>query len=477
MSHSIAKNTAFMTVASIAQKVISFVYFTFIARSLGVDGTDNYFVALSFTTIFVVLVDLGMTNVLVREAARVKENIQKYVSTVLSVKLLCGIVAYVLVIGISYYQYNGERELMHMIWLSGVTMLFDSFNLTVYGVLRAIGDLRFESFSITVSQFLSLLLGSCFLILHLPPIFLILAFTIPSALNAVFASYIVFHRYHVKPIPHFERSIFSLLWKITIPFALAAIFSRVYGYIDILLLKALGQPGAAAFYSIPYKITFAFQFIPLALTAAVYPRFSEYFIHEKKRFSTILHDSIKYLLIVAVPISIGIAVLARPIILLLYTEKYVPSILPLQIIIISLIFSFISFPIGAALNAGNKQTTQTTIVGVVMVINIVMNLFLIPKIGVPGAAISALIGNFLLTGIGYYFLPEVVPFQHKKFFLTFFKIVFSGCIMGGVVYLMNTSGHLFASILVGVMAYGIMVLLTRILTLDELKEAVRVLRK
>lgn len=476
MSHSIAKNTAFMTIASIAQKIISFVYFTLIARSITPEGTGKYFLALSFTTIFVVLVDLGMTNVLVREAARVRENIQKYISTVLFAKLILGVLVYALVIGVSSVLYP-DVELQHMIWLSGVTMLFDSFNLTVYGVLRAIGDLRFESLSITASQFLSLLLGGVFLFFHLPLIYLILAFTIPSAVNAVFAATMVYRRYQVKPFPHFDKKTFLFLWGIAIPFALAAIFARVYGYIDSLLLGHLLGSEAVGFYSIPYKVTFAFQFVPLALTAAVYPRFSEYFVHQKERFSTILHDSIKYLLIVAVPIAFGIAVLARPIIVLLYKEQYLPSVLPLQIIILSLIFSFISFPIGAALNAGNKQVTQTTIVGVVMVINIIMNLILIPQVGVVGAAISAFVGNFLLTSIGYCFLPAVVPVDHQKFLITFFKILFSGLVMGGAVYGVNALGHLFASILVGVMVYGIMVLMTRILTPLEIKEAVRVLRK
>lgn len=473
MSHSIAKNTAFMTIASIFQKIIAFLYFTLIARSIAPEGTGKYFLAMSFTTIFVVLVDLGMTNVLVREGARVKENMQKYVSTVLFIKLILGVVAYGAVILVSSALYP-DAELQHMIWLSGVTMLFDSFNLTVYGVLRAIGDLRFESVSITVSQFLSLILGSIFLFLKLPIIFLILAFTIPSALNAVFATTMVYRKYHVKPFPQFDSSTFSLLWKITLPFALAAIFARVYGYIDSILLGRLLGATAVGFYSIPYKITFAFQFIPLALVAAVYPRFSEYFVHNKEKFSTVLHDSMKYLLLVATPIGIGIAVLARPLILILYTQKYAESIVPLQILIVSLIFSFISFPIGAALNAGNKQVTQTTIVGLVMVINILMNLSLIPLMGVSGAAVSALVGNFLLTAIGYSFLRKVTPINHRKFAFTFVKILLSGLVMGVVVFEFTTAlsrlPYLIVSLPLGAFVYGIMILLTRTVTIPEIKE-------
>lgn len=477
MSHSIAKNTAFMTAASIFQKLISFVYFTFIARSIGVEGTGKYFLAMSFTTIFVVFVDLGLTNVLVREAAKVRENIQKYVSTILSVKLLFGICSYIAVFILSYFLYRGDSELQQMIWLSGITMLFDSFNLTVYGVLRALGDLRFESASITAAQFLSLILGSIFLWMHLPLIFLILAFLIPSAFNALYSSSIVYHRFGVKPIPKFDREVFLTFWRIAVPFALAAVFARVYSYIDSILLKQMLGNEAVGWYSTPYKITFAFQFIPMALVAALYPRMSEYFVKEKEKLAVVLHDSIKYLLVIAVPIAVGICVLAREIIVMLYGTSFLPSVMPLQILILSLIFSFIGFPIGALLNACNKQTVQTAIVGSIMLLNIIMNLILIPRIGVSGAAFSAFVGNMLLTIVGYSFISSVVSISHSKFISTFLRVVFCGIVMGLCVYFVDSFTNLFVAIPIGALAYAFMIFMTRVLTIAEILEAAKMLRK
>lgn len=477
MTHSIAKNTAFMTGASIAQKVISFIYFTLIARSIGVEGTGKYFLALSFTTIFVVFVDLGLSNVLVREAAKVRDNIQKYLSTILSVKLVFGVLAYVVVLLVAHLLYPADAELRAMIYLSGVTMLFDSFNLTVYGVLRAIGDLRFESVSITVSQFLSLVLGGVFLWLQLPLIFLILAYTLPSAVNACFATFIVYKRYGVRPRPQFEKKTFLFLWKITVPFALAAIFARVYGYIDSILLKQMMGTEAVGWYSTPYKITYAFQFVPLALTAAIYPRMSEYFVQNKEKLAVILHDSIKYLLVVSMPISVGISVLARPIIVMLYGHSFLPSVLPLQILIVSLVFSFVGFPIGACLNACNRQTTQTTIVGLVMTLNVILNLLLIPRIGVAGAALSALVGNTVLSLVGYYFLPRIAPISHAQYASTFFRVLFCGIVMGIAVYFVNSISNVFVSIAAGALVYVVMIFGTRVLTKAEVFEAGRMLRK
>ncbi len=67
---SLFKNTSFMLVASIGQKIISLVYFALIARLLGPEQTGLYTSVLATSTIAVVFVDLGLTNVFIRDTAR-----------------------------------------------------------------------------------------------------------------------------------------------------------------------------------------------------------------------------------------------------------------------------------------------------------------------------------------------------------------------------------------------------------------------
>jgi len=186
-SKSIAHNTAWMTIASIGQKIISFAYFTVLARNIGVENTGKYFFALSFTTIFVVFVDLGLTSVLVREGAKAKEKIQNYFSTVLSIKMFLGILTYIAAI-ITINLMGYQIETRHLVYLSAVTMLFDSLHLSVYGTLRAYGNLKYEAIGTICSQFLTMILGTCFLYAGLPLIYLIAAFTIPSFCNVCYSS-------------------------------------------------------------------------------------------------------------------------------------------------------------------------------------------------------------------------------------------------------------------------------------------------
>jgi len=136
---------------------------------------------------------------------------------------------------------------------------------------------------------------------------------------------------------------------------------------------------------------------------------------------------------------------------------------PLQVLISSIIFSFISFPIGALLNACNRQTTQTKIVGSVLLINIVFNIILIPKIGVTGAAISALIGNVLLSSIGFVFVARITSLNYSYLLTTFSKITLSAAVMGGVVWYINTVAHFLFAILIGIVIYPIMIYSTHVI--------------
>lgn len=476
MSKSIARNTAFITGAYVGQKIISFIYFTLIARHLGVEDTGKYFFAMSFTTIFVVFVDLGFTNVLIREVAKTVEKAQTYLSTIMAVKIFLGVLSYLgAVITINLLGYS--LEIKELIYLSAITMIFDSIHLSVYGIMRALGNLKYEAIGIIGSQFISLILGTFFLYTGKPLIYLMVAFVIPSFINVCFSAGMLYKNYQIVLKPKFDVNAFIYLGRIVIPFAAAAVFARLYSYIDSVLLSKLASNAEVGWYSIPYKITFAFQFIPMALVAALYPRFSEAFIYDKSKLSYYFEQGVKYLLIIVLPIAVGIIVLAEKIVLALYTVEYLPSILPLQILMVSLIFSFLSFPIGAFLNACNRQITQTLIILSALVFNIVLNLFLIPKFGTMGAAISASVGNVLITVVGYFFVKNTASISHKEIFKTLFLVSLSALVMGFVVWIIGINYNYLLAILSGAIIYPTMLFATKILSKKQITEAYYLIKK
>lgn len=470
MKRSVVHNASYMTVASIAQKVIAFLYFTLIARFIGAEGTGQYFFALSFTTIFVVFVDLGLTNVFIREAAQSKERVGKYLSAILSMKVALGVLSYAVMVMVMHLL-GYEGELRTLIYLSGITMLFDSFHLSLYGSLRALGDLKYEAWATIGSQLLTLILGSFFLFQGYPLIFLILAFTISSACNVCFAVWVLRSRYQIGIVPRADQKIIKPFLKIAAPFAVAAVLARLYSYADTMILKQVVGDIAVGWYSIAYKITFAFQFIPLALVAALYPSFSTYFKNEKEKLASTFEYGLLYLFLIAAPIAVGIGVLAQDIIITIYTAEYMNAVLPLQILISSIVFSFLSFPIGALLNACHRQTAQTCVVATALLVNVGLNLWLIPSHGVVGAAIAALVGNATLAIGGWFFVPSIVSVRYRWLISRAFGVMSSAAVMGALVMWVNTFAHFTLAIVVGAVSYGLLLFVTKTITMSTIADA------
>lgn len=466
----VAKNTAFMTIASIGQKIVAFAYFAFIARMLTVADTGKYTLALSFTTLFVVFVDLGLTNVFVREASRAKEELERYVRSVLGVKLVLAAFTYIaMILSLRLFGYTEDVNLLIM--LSGITMVFDSIHLTCYGAFRAIGDLRFEARSMVASQTITLILGSTALLLKLPLFTLILAFTIPSMLNALYASTVLRRHYQVNLTPTIDKPLMRLWWRLALPFAISAIFARLYSYADTIMLSKMVGQLAVGIYSIPTKLTYAFQFVPLALTAAVYPRLSEYFVKDKQAMSVLFGQSMKYLLAVVAPITVGVIALAAPVIVFVGGAKYLASAEPLQFLIAGLFFSFLSFPIGACVNASNKQSTQTAIVGVALFCNLALNIFLIPMYGVVGAASAALVGNIILTTLGYIVVAKTIHVGHGDIFVFGLRVLLSAIVMGMMAFVVSKHAHVLVAIAIGAVVYPVMLFITRTVTMADIRQA------
>ena len=433
MKKTMSHNVRSMTLASVGQKICAFIYFTILARYLGPEDVGKYVFTLSFAAIFVILIDLGLTSVLIREGARHKDRLEKYITTILSIKLPLGVFAYVLMI-LSVFLLGYGRGVIMMVALAGVTMFFDSMHMTFFGALRANGDLRYESWGMVGSQVASLILGLLCVQFDLPLVCFIGVFTLSSFLNLVFAIHVVRKKLQISCLPRFDRSTFIQVRTIAIPFAVAACAARVYSYVDSIILSKLAGDIAVGIYAIPYKITFAFQFIPLALIAPLYPVFSRLFKENKRELGDHFVQAVRYLAIIVFPLAIGLSVLAQDVIIGIYTVDYADSVLPLRILLVSLLFSFLGFPVGALLNACNRQATQTRIVLGVMLVNIVLNVVYISRFGAVAAASAALVGNMLLTIFGYCVVVRIITIRQVDFFYMLGKIFLTALVMGVLVW-------------------------------------------
>lgn len=471
MKYTVMQNTTFFTVASIAQKLIAFLYFAIIARSIGAENTGLYFFAIAFTAIFIVFADFGLAISYTREAAKNKGKAIDYLNSILTLKLIFGVVAYIFVI-IVVNLLNYPSITKNLVYIAGITMIFDNLHNIFYALFRSQQNLFFESLAIVGSQLFTLIIGVFAIFHNLPLHWLILAYTIPSFFNLGYSAYIanILFNFHFRL--QFNKDIIKKFLRIAWPFAIAGIVMRLYAYNDSILISKLLNPSDLGLWGVSYKMATSFYFIAIALSSSVYPVFSGLFLNDKASIGRLFEKCYRYLFFLAFPIVGGIIVLARPTIALVYSSQYIDSVIPLQITISAVVFVFVSYLNGTLLNAIGKQKLQTLLLTVALVLSIIFNIIFIPKLGIIGAAITFLVTSVWLSKIGYYFISRYIEIDNRKIFKYCNQTFWPAVVMSICVHYLATQIYFIWTIPVGVIVYMTLVYIVggyRIMTFINVK--------
>jgi len=447
----IAKNTSYFTFALILQKVISFAYFTILARTFVPDDLGKYYLAISLTTIFAIIIDLGLSNVLTREIAKDQEKANSHLASVLALKIPLSLLA-LASLWIFVQILNYESEIVYLAYLSAICMVLDSFTASFFACLRGFHNLKYESISSVIFQAIVLIFGIVAIGLHLNLYWMMTALVAGSVFN-FFYSLILNRRIISGSLwSAFDKENTKNLWKISIPFALFGIYQKLYMYLDTVLLSIFAGNKYVGLYQVSFKIIFALQFLPMAFTASLYPAFSSYWKSNREQLAITFERAMNYLIIISLPISIGTVFLADKI-LLLFKPEYIEAKLSLQIIMVALIFIFINFPIGSILNACDRQKTNTNNMAISLVASIILNLILIPKFQANGASATVLLTNFLMFILGIISVPKIAAINFRKIYPTLAKSFAAAMLMSVLVYFMKNELNIFVVVTISAIIY------------------------
>jgi O-antigen/teichoic acid export membrane protein len=472
----LAKNTLSLTLASVGQKLIAFVYFLFLARIMMPENTGVYFLATSFVMIFSVVADFGLTPVVIREIAKSPENTVTYIKKALGIKIPFIVLALISVVVVPI-MIGYDANLRFLILLTSFILIFDSLHLFYYGVLRGYQMLKFEALGMFSAQIVTGVVGGLILVYNPSVALLILALTLGSTANLIISIKNVSNVLGNSVfIPMWDVGFVKKIFKVALPFALAAVFVKVYSYVDSIFISKLMGTTSLGIYSVAYKFTYAFQFLPLAFIAALYPGLSAIVGKDSVQLRNMFDKAMWYMMVIVTPIVLGIWLIA-PNAVLLAGEEYVQAAPILQLLILVLIPIFLDFPIGSLLNAANRQTTKTIIMGITMVLNVVLNALLIPVIGLNGAVYAALFSFSFMFVAGLYFIPQIIHgYSFTKLFFILLKVSACGLIMFSFgIYIKELVGWI-ALIPISAVVYGVSLMVTGVITKHDINKVKSLIR-
>ena len=249
----------------------------------------------------------------------------------------------------------------------------------------------------------------------------------------------------------------------------------IYSRIDQPLIDVFRGLKEAGLYGAAYKPIESLLFVPITFLSIVFPVLSVYHRDRPTELLDAINRFYKGLLLMGWPISIGIFVLARPLTPLLLGRDYLGSEPALRVLALALGFAFVNNAFIGALNASDRQSSFSWAAGWSVVVNVVLNLALIPLFGYQGASWATVMTELTLGVVAWTLTARHVG--RVAVLSLSWRIILAGLIMGAAIYPLSSLDGLEVAlpIAVGAVVYGAAVLLLRALTGEEIAWARRAL--
>jgi len=463
VKQTIAKNTFWLAVAEVVTRFLKLFLIIYVARILGVTEYGKFTFALAFVSLFAVFADLGVSSIITREFAREKEKEREF-PALLSLKLALGIGSLILIC-IGSFFITLDPIIRGIIWILGIYSIINGFSGIICAFFRARQKMEYEAWA-KIVQALAIT-GTGFFILFNFPSVKNLSFTYLFA--ALIALIFILCFFHFK-IYHLKLAFNKTVWKnylvMSWPLALAGVFGAIYSQTDSVMMGYWGQIIQTGWYNAAYKIM-GVALLPAGLiSASFYPVLSKFFKESKEKLQNAWNYHMKTMIFLAMPLVIGGIALAPRIIDFIYDPRYDPSILAFQILMIAGGIIILTSPFGQALIISNQQKKLFWITLSGAVLNIILNLILIPEYSLYGAAFTTLVTVLLIFFLSFRLTLKLTSIKplNLKLFLTFISSLIA-CIP---MYFMISRPQIYnlnvlISVLIGAITYGIFFLILKMI--------------
>ncbi len=459
----IINNMANMTTGYIVRKLLTFAYFTIIARYMSVEITGNYYFLVSFSVIIILLMDAGLSQTLVREGAKNEKYLEKYLGNVLSVKIFLTVIAVISgVILLNILNYPSIT--IELVYLLILMMVFESFAITFYASLRARHEMKYEARGYIIGHFLTLVVGGIAIMHEFPVHFLIIALIVNQIFNFFYSYHCLTKILKIKIVLLINYEIIKPFTMISVSFLISALFTRLMAA-DTFLLSTFKDKVAVGLFSVPSTIIEVLRFIPFTLSVVLLPALSAFHMTSMEKFQRTFEIAFKGMLIFVVLITVIIFVFGSQIIDSAFGAKYLNSITILRMLVFTLIPLYLCYPVADVLNACNKQFVNMLLIGISSIIHIGLSILLIPHYGAIGIAYAAITGNSFMLISGMYFVNSIIPGGVKSCFQEIHIVLISSGITVILMLLLEKYIFWFIDGIICSILYLVMVVLFKGMTL------------
>lgn len=365
----------------------------YVARYLGPErfGLLNY--TLSFAGLFTAFATLGLDIIVVRSLVQSVEDRDRLLGTAFILKLMGGIGIFGFVVfAVRFMSSDSYTRLLILIIAGG--MIFESLKvIDFYFQSQVLG--RFSSIAGICALCLSSLLRILLVFFQASLIWFAVAQTFSTGILVISLLFLYFKQVGSVFKWHFDWSVAKELLRDSWPLMLGSFFALIYMQVDKIMINHIMGSVSVGYYSVAVSLSEVYFFITTTLTNSLSPSI----VNAKKKnyilYINRLQQMYNLLMKIAFILIFFTFFFSEEIIIILYGESYKQSISVLNIYIWSTIFVFLSNGSWQYYINENLQRIAFFRLLLGAILNIFLNIYLIRRNGLYGAAYSTLISYAL----------------------------------------------------------------------------------
>ncbi|MCR4965532.1 MAG: polysaccharide biosynthesis C-terminal domain-containing protein [Bacteroidales bacterium] len=450
-----------------------------VQNQVGAADYGLYFSIFNFSYIFYMLLDMGICNFNNRNIAQNNQLLDKYLSSIIVLRLLLCAVYFAVIYTVALIIGYRGVQLKLLFWV-GINQFLNATMLYLRSNVSALLMFKTDSMLSVLDRLLAIIFCGMLLWGHVTdkPFqieWFVYSQTAAYLIANAVALTIVLWKSKLRKLT-WDKTFFLLILKKSLPFALLTFLMAFYNRIDSVMIERLLPVDIATteagIYASAFRLLDALVMIAYLFSVILLPLFSK-MLKEKENVQPIIRTSFSLLYLYAVTMVVVLIAYREPVMQFLYTDHVSESVKVFSVIICGLIPISFTYVFGTLLTANGslKKLNITAAIGIL--VNIILNLILIPQWHAQGAAVTSLCTQSVVSLLQWYIaMRELkVPFKTLPWLSA---ILFTALLVPIVI--LSTSwmpDKLLTSLVVVVVIALVLSICTRLVRLSDAKMMVR----
>ncbi|MBI4894874.1 MAG: flippase [Candidatus Aenigmarchaeota archaeon] len=481
-SSKVVKGSLLIFISVVVATVLGYVLRLFLSRNLTLEQFGLLYAVLIFFGFFGLFRDLGLNHTIVKFIPEFffRKQFDKIKSFIIFVIIFQIIVSLIIVIPILYFSdyialaYFHSIDATIAIQLLSITFLLNAFLSIFQSALQGFNKITY--YSVIQPLSMTITLGSIYFLVSLTLLGAVLGYVIAAVVMAV-VTFFMF----LKSFPKFSNlktSIDKPLIKKGLSFSLPVFIGFIGGfllsYTDTMVLTYFKTLTDVAYYQVALPTSQILWIISTPVVTVLFPVISEMSAKaENKLISKTVSISLKFTLVLIIPIATTMFLFSDYIIIFLFGSTYLPASLTLQILSLAAIPLVLWSVCTIILTSIGQPKIGTKIVIGSAIFNLIGAILLVQFLGIVGVAITTALSFLIAFIASYLFLKKAIII--KSFEKNATKSLLGGGFMLLIMILIKNLLSIdpiintIASFLIGVVFYSVFVLYTKVITKNELR--------